>query len=457
MLLQDFREGEMTTGTYYLAMLFRYKAEVEPLHLRDIGQELVKEERTLAALPGLIATRLLKVMTPSDEVVVGIVSDKKMPQQQQPQQQGQKPTDGIDPLRERLKAHVHLKDVALKGGPPIPPDIKTLILYKPEALSPADVFKLDQFLMRGGRVIVLLDTYSTFDYDKVSVTDQALQQQKFSLRPIETGLKDWLAFYGMDVLPGVVMDRFNHKMIRSEPVPGTPIPRQELADMPGLMNVREHDANKKSDGPARTGRDDARGDRRARVPASDADAGGPVDFREASTRDASLDVLVRSSQGVVGREGRQRHRSDVPRDSAASRGVGEQRARRAGERACSGRTGPTRTRRRSRTRRRPRASRRTRRSSRWRRTAGAALGHRRRGLRPRGLAAGVRPQPARPQHDRGRAGDGLQLVDGPEHGRRRGARLRARRDPPPAPDRPLDRRCSGEGGPDLRSSSRTSR
>jgi ABC-type uncharacterized transport system len=247
MQLQDFRGGEVTQGAYYLAMVFRYKKEVEPMHLRDVGAELVKEERTLAVLPGLIATRMLKVMTPPEEVVVGIVSDKKMPPQQAAQQ-GAKPSDGIDPLRERLKAHVHVKDVALKGAGPIASDIKTLLLYKPEGLAPADVFQLDQFMMRGGRVIILLDTYSTFDFDRVTAIDQALQQSKFSLRPVDPGLKDWLAFYGMDILPGVVMDRFNHKLIRNEPVPGTPIPRQEVADMAGLLNVRDLDTNKKPTG-----------------------------------------------------------------------------------------------------------------------------------------------------------------------------------------------------------------
>jgi hypothetical protein len=241
--LQDFREGELTQGSYYLAMLFRYKKEADPLHLRDIGQDLVKEERTLAVLPGLIATKILKVTTP-DEIVVGIVSDKKQPPPQQGQQQA-KATDGLDPLRERLKAHCHVKDVTLKGGVPVPPDIKALIVYKPDALAPADVFQLDQFLMRGGRVILLVDTYSAFDYDRISAINQGLQQEKFTLRPIETGLKDWLAFYGMNLQPGVVMDRFNHKLVRIQQVPGTPIPKQELADMPGLLNVRELDADKK--------------------------------------------------------------------------------------------------------------------------------------------------------------------------------------------------------------------
>lgn len=246
MQLQDFRGGEAVMGTYYLAMLFRYKKEVEPLLLKDVGAELLKEERTLAVLPGLLATRLLKVMTPAEDVVVGIVSDKKTPPAQGQQQP--KPSDGLDPLRDRLKAHVNVKDVALKGAGPIAPDIKTLILYKPEGLTPPDVFQLDQFMMRGGRVIVLLDTYSAIDFDRVPQINQALQSGKFSLRPIETGLKDWLAFYGMDVLPGVVMDRMNHKMVRTEPVPGTPIPRQEIVDIAGLLNVRDLDSDKKSTG-----------------------------------------------------------------------------------------------------------------------------------------------------------------------------------------------------------------
>jgi ABC-type uncharacterized transport system involved in gliding motility auxiliary subunit len=80
-----------------------------------------------------------------------------------------------------------VRDVALKNGPPIAPDIKTLLLYKPEGLAPSDVFNLDQFVMRGGKVVILLDTYSTFDYDRVSVTDQALQQAQFPLAASRTG------------------------------------------------------------------------------------------------------------------------------------------------------------------------------------------------------------------------------------------------------------------------------
>jgi hypothetical protein len=243
--LQDVREGEVTHGTYYMSMVFRYKQQFEHVNLRELGMELVKEERLLAVLPGLIATRLMKVTTPPEEVVVGIASEKKTP----PPQQGQQPkaTDGLDPLRERLKAHVSVKDVAVKGGAPIPPDIKTLLLYKPEALTPLEVFQLDQFMMRGGKLIVLLDNFSSFDYDRMQQIQQGFQQEVFTLRPVDTGLKDWLAFYGIDLLPGIVLDRFNHKLVRVQQIPGRP-PVQEVADMPGLVNVRELDADKKSTG-----------------------------------------------------------------------------------------------------------------------------------------------------------------------------------------------------------------
>jgi hypothetical protein len=247
--LQDVREGEITQGSYYLSMVLRFKDQVEQLGLRDLGMELMKEERTLAALPGLLAARLLKVTTPPDEVVVGIASDKKPPP---PQQTGNpednKPTDGLKQFRERLKGHVHVKDVALKGGSPVPSDVKTLILYKPEALTPLEVFQLDQFLMRGGRIIALVDTVSCFDVDRLQAINQALQQDGFALRPVETGLAEWLAFYGIVLKPGVVMDRVNHKIARFVPVAGSPFPKQEVGDIPGLVNVREQDSDKKPTG-----------------------------------------------------------------------------------------------------------------------------------------------------------------------------------------------------------------
>jgi hypothetical protein len=51
----------------------------------------------------------------------------------------------------------------------------------------------------------------------------------------------------MNVLPGVVMDRFNHKLVKLQQNPGRP-PTQEVADMPGLLNVRDQDAEKKPTG-----------------------------------------------------------------------------------------------------------------------------------------------------------------------------------------------------------------
>src|SRR5262249_4141939 len=98
---------------------------------------------------------------------------------------------------------------------------------------------------RGGRAILLVDNYSILDWDRIQAIDQALQQEKFSLRPIDTGLKDWLKFYGFELRDGVVLDRVNHKMF---PIRAANQRFPELADMRALLNVRELDADKKPTG-----------------------------------------------------------------------------------------------------------------------------------------------------------------------------------------------------------------
>ena len=177
----------MTQGAYYLAMLFRYKRQAEQLNLRELGMELVKEERTLAALPGLIAARLMKVTTPRRRSRRRHREREEDAPAAAAAAAAAKPTDGLDPLRERLKAHVASRTSCVKGGTPVPPDIKTLLLYKPEGLTPLEVFQLDQFLMRGGRIIVLLDTYSTSTTTACRRSTRACSRRSSRVRPIETG------------------------------------------------------------------------------------------------------------------------------------------------------------------------------------------------------------------------------------------------------------------------------
>lgn len=65
-------------------------------------------------------------------------------------------------LADELRHDFDLRQVAL-GAPSIPQEISTLLVIHPKEISPETEFVLDQFLLRGGRLIVFLDPYCIFD------------------------------------------------------------------------------------------------------------------------------------------------------------------------------------------------------------------------------------------------------------------------------------------------------
>ncbi|MBN1647090.1 MAG: Gldg family protein [Spirochaetales bacterium] len=81
----------------------------------------------------------------------------------------------------------------------IPDNIRTLIINSPKMKIPEeDLFKIDQFLMRGGSLLILAD---------------AFQQQQLGpdyppiFRPIDNGLGDWLKKKGLAVNADLVLDQ----------------------------------------------------------------------------------------------------------------------------------------------------------------------------------------------------------------------------------------------------------
>jgi ABC-2 type transport system permease protein len=252
--LQDVRGGEAVAGVYWMTMVFRHGKEIATLPLTDLGQDILKEERTLASLPGFIAARLLRVTQP--DISVGIVSDKKLPPQNpmNPQQQ-QEAMDGLKGLRDRLATHCRVKDVTLKNGVPVPDDVKALVLFRPENLADVDLYQVDQYLMRGGRVIVLHDSRSMLDFDREQAIGMGLQQGNFAPRAVTSGMDAWLTHYGMKPDAGVLLDKacFQSQRLGRQQVTGpggvpmfvmTPV----TSDMPALMNVIESDKDGKATG-----------------------------------------------------------------------------------------------------------------------------------------------------------------------------------------------------------------
>ena len=116
---------------------------------------------------------------------------QQMPGMQQPQ------GNEFQGLRDVLSADFDVDTATLdEGNAPSAADV--LMVVDPTSLSENAVFAIDQFLMRGGTVVVAAGSY------RATLTPQAL-----SAMPIQSGLSDWLAHHGVAIDESMVMDPRN--------------------------------------------------------------------------------------------------------------------------------------------------------------------------------------------------------------------------------------------------------
>jgi ABC-2 type transport system permease protein len=100
-------------------------------------------------------------------------------------------------LAEALRKQYEVTTVSTSSGQPVPANVKTLIVARPEnRLTARDRYEIDQFLMRGGRVVFWVD-------------GTLLNQQNLLATPLDTGLSDLLAHYGVRLSQNLVIDRSN--------------------------------------------------------------------------------------------------------------------------------------------------------------------------------------------------------------------------------------------------------
>ena len=80
----------------------------------------------------------------------------------------------------------------------VSPDADILAVVAPQRLDELSVFAIDQFLMRGGTVVVATSPYTT------ELADGELRLQDW-----ESGLQDWLEYQGLTVANSLVLDQQN--------------------------------------------------------------------------------------------------------------------------------------------------------------------------------------------------------------------------------------------------------
>lgn len=103
--------------------------------------------------------------------------------------------DPYEAVQRSLEKQYDVMPIRFEAGLTVPPEVNTLIVARPLGLSRWDAFAIDQFIMRGGRALFLVDgTTIPEDGPLVAI-------------PAQTGVDSLLAHYGVKVNQDVVVDR----------------------------------------------------------------------------------------------------------------------------------------------------------------------------------------------------------------------------------------------------------
>jgi ABC-2 type transport system permease protein len=164
-------KAEVMNGYLGIAVLFADRKEIIP-----VVQSTVNLEYDL--------TSAIVKVTSKEQRTVGFLS----------QEGGPDIDDEYANIARSLEKQYVVKPVTTDGGQLIPGDVKTLVVAAPRALSAWDRFAADQFLMRGGSVLFLVEM--------IEIVEGTLTGVK-----VHTGIDSLLAHYGVVVRQDLVVDR----------------------------------------------------------------------------------------------------------------------------------------------------------------------------------------------------------------------------------------------------------
>src|SRR2546422_1451811 len=174
------------------------QSEPIPLATGQVSSASIREliENSLKRrAPGFLKT--VGVVTPQPSIPPEVMMQLRM-QGQMPQQ----PPPEFDQIKTMLRQEYNVRDVSLEGAEGVPGEVDVLLVLKPKNWNERAVYNLDQYLMRGGRVIVCAGSYET-----------SFGQQGLSVRPVDSGLAPWLKHFGIEISKTLLLDD------RNQPVP----------------------------------------------------------------------------------------------------------------------------------------------------------------------------------------------------------------------------------------------
>ncbi|MCE5208157.1 MAG: Gldg family protein [Chloroflexi bacterium] len=143
-----------------------------------------------------------------------------------------------DTLAKTLGSEYTVQSVDLTSGS-VPTEVDVLVMIAPQGLDDLELFAVDQFLMRGGSLVIADSNY------KAGIDPY---YGGLSLMPVEGGMKDMLSYYGIDVSDAVVLDTQNEPfpVYVSRDVNGTTVQEIQYISYPFYPDIRAAGMNTKS-------------------------------------------------------------------------------------------------------------------------------------------------------------------------------------------------------------------
>ena len=262
--MQPFMASLFSGESYYLHMLLQAGDQAQVVY--PSGELSEADVRT-----AIEAT--LKRASPGFLQVVGLWTPPAQPTQDM-FGQTQPPLSSWQELSAALRQEYEVRNVDLSRGQ-VPADVDVLAVVAPQGLTDKERFAIDQYLMRGGSVVVAAGNYG------ISLDQFA---GGLALKPLEDGLREMLASYGIQVEESLVLDPQN------EPFP-IPVVRQvggfqvqeiQAVDYPFFVDVR-------ADGMA-SGNPIV-----SNLPAVTLNWASPITLDEAKNADRQVTTLLQSS------------------------------------------------------------------------------------------------------------------------------------------------------------------
>ncbi len=206
--------------SYYLHLLLQIGDEVQVLYPPQDASE--------ASVRAMIESAL-KRASPGFLKVVGLWTPQLEPTQNWLGQTVQ-PLSSWEQLSAYLAQEYEVRQIDLSTGS-VPTDVDVLVVVAPQGMTDQERFAVDQYLMRGGAIVAAAGNYR--------ITSDPYGGG-LALEPIQDGLQDMLASYGITVGQSLVMDPQN------EPFPvqvarnvgGIQIQEIQALDYPFFVDVR---------------------------------------------------------------------------------------------------------------------------------------------------------------------------------------------------------------------------